>query len=162
MKKICAILIMTVLLTGCSSEETLETVCDEWLQPVMATPRHISVQLPEEVAAPVMESETEQIYVSDHYELILETCASGDLNATVNHLSGYEKDRLTILQTGLDGCERYAFVWAAAGEQGERLGRAVILDDGQYHYCLSVLQDADSETVGAIDWNAVFGSFRLA
>jgi len=161
MKRIWMLLPLVLLLNGCGSEETLETICDEWLQPVMATPRSVALELPEEAAAPVMESETQQVYLCEDYEILLETCDSGDLNATVRHLSGYEKNALTILNTSLNGLERYEFVWAAAGEEGDRLGRAVILDDGAYHYCLSVLRDADSKKAGEVLWKDMFASFRL-
>jgi len=144
---------------GCGSEQTMETIADEWAQPVMANPRTISVELPEDAIAPVMESDTQQMYLCEDYEIMLETRSSGDLSATVKQISGCNQDRLTIMQTSLDGVERYEFVWASAGEKGDRLGRAVILDDGQYHYCLSTLRDADMES--QIVWNDVFQSFRL-
>lgn len=89
---------------------------------------------------------------------MLETLASGDLNATVQTLSGYEKDQLTVLETQQGDENRYDFVWATTGEEGQRLGRAVILDDGDYHYCLSVLRDAGE---AKIVWRDVFGSFSL-
>ena len=157
MRKFWAILPLVLLLQGCAAEETMETIADEWVQPVMAAPREVSVELPEEAAAPVMESDSEEVYLCEGYEIILERRSSGDLPATVRHVSGYEKKDLTVMETFLDGVSRYEFVWAAAGEQGDRLGRAVILDDGEYHYCLSVLRDAD----GTVDWDGVFRSFRL-
>ena len=161
MKKVWAILPLVLLLGGCGSAETLETISDEWLQPVMATPRNISVRLPDEAAAPVMETDTELIYLCEDYEIVLETMSSGDLGKTIQHICGYEKENLTIMHTGMDGVERYEFVWASAGETGEQLGRAVILDDGQYHYCLSALRDAAKETVTQAQWNDVFRSFQL-
>ena len=159
MKKLWSILPLVLMLSGCGSEETLETIADEWAQPVMASPGIVSVQLPEDARTPVMENDTQQVYMGENYEIILETCSSGDLNASIKQISGQEKAGLTIMQTSLDGVERYEFVWAAAGETGDRLGRAVILDDGQYHYCLSALRDAEGGS--QIVWNDVFRSFRL-
>ena len=159
MKKLWSILPLVLMLSGCGSEETLETIADEWAQPVMASPGIVSVQLPEDARTPVMENDTQQVNMGENYEIILETCSSGDLNATIKQISGQEKAGLTIMQTSLDGVERYEFVWAAAGETGDRLGRAVILDDGQYHYCLSSLRDAEGES--QIVWNEVFRSFCL-
>lgn len=92
------------------------------------------------------------------YEIMLETLAAGDLDATIQSLSGYEKEQLTVLQTRQEDADRYEFVWTTTGEKGDRLGRAVILDDGDYHYCMSVLRDAgDTQIV----WRDVFGSFSL-
>ena len=39
------------------------------------------------------------------------------------------------------------------------LGRGAILDDGNYHYCMSLLRPA--EKVSQVLWNPVFASFSL-
>ena len=162
MRKLALILLMTLLLSGCAAEETFETVADELVLPVMAQPRQISVSLPDNAIAPVLEGGSEQVYLSEDYEIIIETLSSGDLNATVQSLSGYEKSELTVMETSQNDVTRYDFVWASAGEKGDRLGRAVVLDDGSYHYCMSVLRDAESTEKSQIVWSEVFGSFTLA
>lgn len=148
------------ILTGCGTEETFETVMDEPVVAAMASPGKITVQLPPGTAAPAMETETQQIYVGDTYEIAVETLAGGDLDATLRALCGYPRDELTLLETQWENVTRYEFVWAAAGEEGDRLGRAVVLDDGAYHYCLSLVRDAavSSDTAA---WNDLFGSFSL-
>ena len=160
MKRFCIILPLLLLLSGCAAKETMETVADELIQPVMAQPGEISVRLPENAVAPVLESDKRQLYMSESYEIVIETMESGDVNATIQTLSGYEKDQLTVMQTETDRATRYEFVWSCAGEKGQRLGRGVILDDGNYHYCLSVLRDADAEK-SQIVWSDVFASFML-
>lgn len=152
------ICLLVILLSGCKAEETLETVSDEWIVPVMAQPREISVRMPEDLVLPVLEQEGRQLYMGPNYEIMLETMAAGDLQATIRNLSGYEQEQLTILETDQGEWNRYEFVWTAAGEQGHRLGRAVILDDGDYHYCMSVLRDAEESL---IVWQDVFQSFSL-
>ena len=152
------ICLLVILLSGCKAEETLETVSDEWIVPVMAKPREISVRMPEDLVLPVLEQEGRQLYMGPNYEIMLETMAAGDLQATIRNLSGYEQEQLTILETDQGEWNRYEFVWTAAGEQGHRLGRAVILDDGDYHYCMSVLRDAGESLVV---WQDVFQSFSL-
>ena len=77
-------------------------------------------------------------------------------------LSGRKPEELTVMETERDGVRRYEFVWAAAGEQGDRLGRSVILDDGNYHYTLTILRDAGLAKNSQIIWNDVFRSFSLA
>ena len=158
MKRWLWMMVLAVLLCGCKAEETLETVSDEWMVPAMAQPREISVRLPENTVLPVMEQDGRRLYMGQDYEIMLETLASGDLNATICSVSGFEKEQLTVLQTQQADAERYDFVWTTAGERGERLGRAVILDDGNYHYCMSVLRDAEESTVV---WQDVFSSFAL-
>ena len=151
-------LLLPVLLCGCGVEETLETVADEWVVPVMAQPREVSLRLPEELAMPVLEVEDRKLYLAEDYEIMLETMASGDLDATIRSLTGYGSERLTVIRTGYHDTDRYDFVWSAAGESGERLGRGAILDDGTYHYCLSVLRDPEESL---IVWQDVFSSFSL-
>lgn len=158
MKRWGCICLLVILLSGCKAEETLETVSDEWIVPVMAQPREISVRMPEDLVLPVLEQEGRQLYMGPNYEIMLETMAAGDLQATIRNLSGYEQEKLTILETDQGEWNRYEFVWTAAGEQGHRLGRAVILDDGDYHYCMSVLRDAEESL---IVWQDVFQSFSL-
>lgn len=160
MKKWMLWMVLPLVLTGCASEETFETVADEQVLSVMATPKQIQVDLPEEAVAPVLESEGEQIYLCDGYEILIEVKPAGDLTGTVRELSGYEKKDLTVMETQWQEVSRYDFVWASAGESGDRLGRAVILDDGEYHYCMSVLRDAEGED-SQIVWDQVFSSFAL-
>lgn len=161
MKKCCIMLVLAFVLCGCGAEETFETISDEIVASVMAQPREISVRLPDNAVSPVLESDTRQVYMSDEYEIVIETLASGDLNATMQALSGYSKDQLTIMETQQQNVTRFEFVWASAGEKGERLGRAVILDDGDYHYCMSVLRDAENTEKTQIVWSDVFNSFTL-
>lgn len=149
---------LAVLLCGCKAEETLETVSDEWIVPVMAQPREISVRLPENTVLPVMEQDGSKLYMGQDYEIMVETLASGDLNDTIRTISGFENEQLTVLQTQQADADRYDFVWTTTGEGGERLGRAVILDDGNYHYCMTVLRDAEESIVV---WQDVFSSFAL-
>ena len=151
-------IVLAVLLCGCKAEETLETVSDEWIVPAMAQPREISVRLPENTVLPVMEQDGRKLYMGQNYEILLETLAAGDLNDTIRTISGFEKEQLTVLQTRQGELDRYEFVWTATGERGELLGRAVILDDGNYHYCMTVLRDAEESIVV---WQDVFSSFAL-
>ncbi len=157
MKQCVYILLAVFLLCGCRAEETLETVADEWLVPVMAQPREIDLRLPDNVLMPVLEQDSRQLYIAEGYELMLDIQDAGDLSNTIRNLSGYEKEKLTVIQTRQDGMDRYDFVWTAAGENGDRLGRGAVLDDGNYHYCLSVLRDQGESPVV---WQDVFSSFN--
>ena len=159
MKRWVWILLSALVLCGCQGEETLETVADEWLVPAMAQPQEVQLRLPDDIAAPVLEQEGRRLYMAEGYELMLDTMDAGDLSATIRAVSGYEKDNLTVIETRQDGVDRYDFVWTTAGETGDRLGRGVILDDGNYHYCMSVLRDQGDFPVV---WRDVFSSFSIA
>lgn len=161
MKKILLFVLLPLLLTGCSGEETLESVADEMVLPVMALPGEILVELPGEAAMPAMESDTGRMYLASDYEIYIQTLEAGDLAKTVKTLSGYEKADLTVMETGTEDLRRYEFVWTSMGEDGQRLGRAVVLDDGNYHYTMTVLRDADTTENTQIVWSDVFRSFNL-
>ena len=161
MKRCVLLMLLMLTLCGCAAEEVLETISDELVLSAMAQPREITVNLPDNAVTPVLESDSRQMYLSEDYEILLETLSGGDVDATIRSLTGYEKDKLTVMQTQWDGVERYEFVWVAAGESGDRLGRGVILDDGNYHYCMSVLRDAEGQKMSQIVWRDVFASFQL-
>lgn len=153
---------MAVLLTGCRAEETFETLEDTHIQQVLAPAAEIILWLPEEAAAPAAESEDGMIYQCDGYEIILQTLQGGDMDETIRQISGYERSELTVMYTSLADADRYALVWACMGEEGEQIGKAVILDDGSYHYALTVLADAEKTGTYAETWDRMFDSFGLA
>lgn len=161
MKQFIAVLMIMLLLCGCGAEETMETVADELVVPVMAQPKQIRAELPGEAAMPAVEGSSGRIYVCEDYEIVIQTYPSGDLDTTVQELSGYSRQDLTVLETDQGGVDRYDFVWASAGEGGDQLGRAVILDDGNYHYTMALTRPADSAEDSQITWSQVFGSFGL-
>ena len=57
MKKWICTMAAALLLTGCASQPTMETVADILTEPEKPAPRAISVALPGETAMPAMESE---------------------------------------------------------------------------------------------------------
>lgn len=162
MKKLLIMAGLLVFLTGCAAKETYETVADELVQPVLADPQEIWVAVPEDSAMPVMETENGRVYICKDYEVAVQTRQSGDLNATIRWISGFEKDQLTVISTNSEGLKRYDFVWTSAGENTQQLGRAAILDDGTYHYILSTSIDADLIEDYQEIWNGIFETFRLA
>lgn len=162
MKKTIWLILFAMILCGCAAEDTLETIADEWLQPVMAEPSHISVDLPGETALPVMESDAGRIYLCEDYEISIQTLPGGDLRETMQTISGFVPEELTVVETESGGLTRYEFVWASAGEKGERVGRAAVLDDGNYHYCLALLRDEAATADSQVSWDQIFSSFRLS
>ena len=161
MKQFIAVLMIMLLLCGCGAEETMETVADELVVPVMAQPKQIRAELPGEAAMPAVEGSSGRIYVCEDYEIVIQTYPSGDLDATVQELSGYSRQDLTVLETDQGGVDRYDFVWASAGEGGDQLGRAVILDDGNYHYVVTVLGSEDSAGEMTDVWQDMLDSFDI-
>lgn len=163
MKRIVLIIALSALvLTGCGARETFETVSDTYIISAAAEQKTILLELPEEAASPAMESgDTAQVYLCDGYAIMLEILPAGDLDQTLRTLTGFSKDELMLIQTG-DTVQRYDCVWSSQAEEGDMIGRAAVLDDGNYHYTLSVL--AEAELAGALEstWNALFAGFALA
>ena len=162
MKKICWLLLVALLLCGCSNREVLETVSDELLLDTLAPQKTLSVKLPSDALSAAMAAEDgAQLYFCDGYVLTLQTAPAGDLDRTARALCGFDRERLTVMETRLGGLKRYDWTWTSAGEGSVQVGRAAVLDDGDYHYCVSVM--ADEAASGSLDnqWDALFGSLGL-
>lgn len=161
-RKCVLILITVLLLSGCSAEPTFETIADDHVQSVMQEERGVLLSIPEEAAAQMIQGDAGTIYLCDGFEVTTQILAAGDLNGTVQTLTGFESDDLTVMATAATDCTRYECVWSAAGESGDMVGRAVILDDGIYHYCLTVTADAGEASSLQEIWLKIIESFSLA
>lgn len=160
MRKWWSILCVCLLLTGCAAAETFETVGDELLQPAMAEVGKISLSLPPEASAQAMlTSEGDKLYFCDGYTAAVQVLTRGDLDRTCRQLCGFGADSLNILETsGAEG-KRYDWVWTAAGEGGDVIGRVAVIDDGKYHYCVSLQADAASAGKLESQWTKLLNSF---
>lgn len=162
MKKIVAILLLAVLLCGCSAMETFETVNDGMEQPVMGQVKKVSLTLPESAASPVVNTEDgARLYLCKGYDLAVQTLAGGDIKRTVTALCGYAADQIRLMESNQDGEKRYEWVWSAVGEDGDQIGRAVVLAQGDYHYCVSVMAPAQSAGALENEWTELFASLRV-
>ena len=147
MKKFVFLLVLMLCLAGCGEEPVMETVADPVVEPVLAEPQALSVWLPEEAAAQTMaEGETGECYTWGECELRLQTLAGGDIRATLEQLTGLSPDALTVMGYQREGLQLYQTVWSSAGEEGITLGRCMVADDGEFHYCLSLLSPEGTDT----------------
>ena len=142
MKKLWLLGITTMLLCGCA-KTTMETVSDVYVTHPRGEQRTIHLELLEDAAQFVMEGEQGTwLYLCDGYELRLQTLYSGNLDDALRAVTGFGEDRLTVFKTRDGGYDRYDCVWSAAGEGGDQVGRTMILDDGEYYYCVSATADS--------------------
>ena len=144
MKKLFGLLLITSMLLGCGAEETFEVVEDVIPVEPVAVPQQFFVSLPDEAVTPTFQGDGEELYVCQGYTISKQIQDSGDMEKTVNTLTGHSQEDIQIIKTFYDNCDRYDLVWTAAGEEGLQLGRACILDDGNYHYILSTLAGEDT------------------
>lgn len=162
MKKCWVVFVLILLLTGCDGQAVFETMSDDYAQPVMAQMQQISVSLPEEAIMPSMENgDSGKIYLCDGYTLTVQTMQAGDLDRTLCQTTGFPKDQLTVMETEVDGVKRYDCVWSAAGEGGDHVGRATVLDDGSYHYVVTVMAEFSAAGDLTQTWQDIMGSVTL-
>lgn len=162
MKKWLCLTLLPIFFLGCSRQETFETVSDEYVQPVAAVMMQPAVQIPDGAVMAVMQNdEAGSIYFCDGYTMTLQTMQSGDLGETVNAVTGYTKEQLDLIETLAADAVRYDCVWVSAGEGGEQVGRAAILDDGNYHYVLTCMTDASNAQSLQESWQRLFNSFCI-
>lgn len=162
MKRILILCLLVFTLTGCGAVETFETIGDIYQPLASPEPAAVNLLLPDDAAAPVFNGQSGKLYFCEGYEIAVETLEAGDLNRTVTALTGYSEDSLTLLKKDSPQGLRYECAWSAAGEGGDQVGRAVILDDGSYHYCLSLTALADDAGSLQECWQEITSSFQLS
>lgn len=163
MKIGCVLVLCLLLLSGCRTQEVMETVSDEVLIPVMAQERTLNLQLPETAAEPVFsEDGKDRLYFCDGYTLTIQTLPGGNLDRTLRDACGYSSGELTVLKTIQGTSKRYDWVYSCAGEAEEQVGRAAILDDGLCHYCVTAM--APESDAGRLEqqWDRIFASLSLS
>lgn len=162
MKIILIALVLALFLTGCGTQETFEIVEDPPALEPVAVYQQFMVRLPDEAAAPTFQDDTgAELYVCQGYTISKQTFDGGDLEKTIKTLTGKSSDELQVIKTIQNTYDRYDFVWTAAGEEGLQLGRACILDDGNYHYTVSTL--AQENVSGSLQktFSDMYDSCRL-
>ncbi len=163
MKKLGLFILAALLLTACGAPKDFETMSDVYDAPQPAEAAEMVFSVPQDAAVQVMEAEgAGSLYQCDGYSVMAQTLSSGDLDATLRAVTGYPRDALQVLQRKDGTLTRYECVWSSAGEGGDQVGRAVILDDGSYHYCLSVMCDAENAGKLAQAWQKLFDGFSIA
>lgn len=141
MKKVLVVLLVGLMLAGCAAEPTFETIADGDISAVIAQQRSVEVSVGERDV--ILQSDSGTLYLCDGYSVAVQVLSGGNLDATLQTVTGFERDVLTLMQTASGELGCYECAWSAVTEEGEVVCRAVILDDGLYHYCVSVLVDAE-------------------
>ncbi len=161
MKKICWILAAVLCFGGCGGQEAvMETISDGIIEPVSAEPKPVAVWLPDDAAAQtVAQGEAGECYTWGGSELRIQTMDGGDILSTLSRLTGLDPKRLTVMEYERDGIQLYQTVWSMTGEDGVRLGRCMVADDGNYHYCISLVSPEDADV--AEDYARICASLDL-
>ncbi len=161
MKK-CWIWLMTaVLLAGCAAQPDYETVSDG-VRTDLPEARKVSITMPEDAASPVSSQSDGALYLCDGYSVTVQTLPGGDFDRTIRTVTGFSKDNLQIFEQTRGDCKRFDCAWSCVGETGDTVCRGVILDDGYYHYVLTVQMDAARSGELTDQVNALCASFDVA
>lgn len=162
MKKTLVICLLILLLAGCSRPKEFETMADTYTEPHLAEAWQISVKLPPDATVAVLESaDTGKLYLCDDYSLTTQTMEAGDLNRTLKEITGFSRDAIMVIETVQGALKRYDCAWTVVGEGGEQTCRAAVLDDGNYHYVVTVMADCVSAGALQESWQGIFDSFRI-
>ena len=160
MKKVSILLALLLLLTGCGGNEVFERVEDVYA-PVAETPKKLALSLPKDAAVATVSGSSGTLYLCDGYTVAVETLSGGDLNRTFKTITGFSSDRLTVMAREKDGITAYRCVWTSAGEGGDQVGRSLVLDDGAFHYAVTVMASASDATALQDAWQSLFQSVTL-
>ena len=157
---ICAIL---VLLSGCTVAGEFESVMDVLPVAELRPAGSIKISLPEEATLAVFENLMEgKIYLCEGYEITVQTLKGGDLAKTLQEITGFSKERLTVMETVQGQLKRYDCAWSAMGETEDQIGKTAIFDDGYWHYVVTVMTDASKAENLQETWQEIFKSISVS
>ena len=159
MKKLVMVLLMLGLLAGCSGAD-YEGVQDVYATQPLPQPAQMLVSLPPD-AVQMDSQEAGSLWMCQDYTASVTTMQAGDLEATLREVTGCEKDQLEVFSWEEAGLTRIECTWVSAGEGGDQVARAVILDDGNYHYALTLQTSAESLGDLREDWQQVISTVTL-
>lgn len=163
MKKVWCVLVLALLLSGCSGGKTLETVTDVQDVSVMAQMKQVHVSLPSDASVETLENgANEKIYLCDGYTVSVQILPGGDTERTFRELTGFSKEQLTLMQRQNGNYSRYDCVWSAAGEGEDLVARCTVLDDGSFHYAVTVCAPFSDAGDLSKTWQNILSSVTLS
>ncbi len=161
MRKLAVFLIMCVLLSGCR-EKVWETISDQIMEEPREPAQLVHFAVPSGASQTVLSDEQgNAVYFCNGYTICQIVRPAGNLRATICEMTGLDMDALTVMKTQIGDVICYDCAWTCAGENGQKVCRGEILDDGNYHYSLSVFSE-DEDVSDYLDvWQSLFDSFSL-
>lgn len=150
------------LLCGCTAEQTMETISDDMAVSVAAPASQLAVSVTDESAAVFFGEDGSRLYLCDDYSVTIQTFSGGDVDKSLQSVTGFTKENLTVIQTQKNGLMQYEYAWSTAGEAEDQICRGIILDDGFYHYAVTVMADYSQAGELQETWQSVLESVTLS
>lgn len=152
---------IALLLSGCGVSPDYEQVLDVYAPQEVAA-HSLELTLPEDAAVLTLENgQNGKLYFCDGFTVTVQILEGGDLNGTLEAMTGFDRESLSLIQTQGSGYTQYECAWSCAGEGGDQVGRLLCLDDGAYHYVVTVMADAASAGALGTVWDSLFDSVSL-
>lgn len=162
MKKCWIIPVVALLLSGCQAKPTFETIPDVCTETVSQPAQQITVDLPQEAQVPALQSEEgSTLYFCEDYTVMAYTLPAGNMDETLRTATGYSKDALRTMQSYAPEGDCFVCAWTTAGEGEMLVGNARIIDDGSYHYVVTVLSPESRSGAAGKEIRAVLDSMCL-
>lgn len=162
MRVFLVLLICILCLTGCGAVQTFERIEDSAAVPVMAKASQLELTYADLEEALVFDNGNSKLYMCDGYSVILQTLEGGDLGRTVREVTGLDKEKLTLMKTDNNGIITYQCAWSAVGEGTDRICRAAILDDGAFHYAVTVMTNSGNMAAITKAWSPLLETLYLS
>ena len=160
--KVLCVLCTVLLLCGCQMRRDYETMADTYIQPDAPAMGEVTLLLPTGAEAVTVENgQNGKMWMCEDYWVCLETSQSGNLEETLRTLTGHSKEQLSPICLDNGQQKRYECVWMSVGENGDQINRAVILDDGNYHYALTLHTAAEAAGELTEQWKNITTTFAV-
>lgn len=163
MKRVMVLMVLVLLLSGCSNDTELETVASPCIGEPTVEPADVSLTLPLWMPEPVLYDDlTGELYICEDFSVSVQTLDGGNLDQTVHDSTGFGINELTVIETDHNGVSRYDLACTVTGEESDQVVRVAIFDDGVYHYVVTAMAKASNAGAHTETWNDIFSSIEIS
>ena len=144
-------IVFALMLAGCSARPVYETIGNACQGFADTEPMNIQMWLPQEAILEASESNGESRYICGNWEIWTVICPGGDLNQTLETMSGMDPQYMTVMSRKMGEYTCHETVWSTTGESGTMICHGAVLEDGNHHYCIGLVSsEAESAEAKAV------------
>ena len=165
MKKVCFVLVLLLLLTGCQAKkETTTEYVEDGIEADQALPYLIVFGIPEEATQTTFGEETRaDVYeaANGDYTIVTEVLKATSVDEAIEAISGIPAERLNIVQLQRFPMPEYHFAWSSTGEEGDSVSRAALIAAEDFYYVMTMTQKTGLGDTYRDTADYVFSTFGL-